>query len=376
MHPIATRIDLAPGLRLDLLTPTTFRLRRSCLQPDPFPEAYEVPFAMAGGTTWEPVPFTRAASCGCATIATEAIVIHISGESLIVEAAGSGRRIFPSLHPRHGLCRNGCMVFDAAGPPDAPTTCSRFSHWFHNPATGLHDIYLPGDDLHDLFFIYGPDYPALFRSFNRLVGPEPLLTRKGYGFYQTQHLGFIGNQQMLMRTVAEFRQRGIPLDTVILDFEWGDGSNGPTKAPWGSRLAWSSTYCSPLEPAAMIAELSRQHVEVMLIHHSIPDYPGRHDESWTCQASPADVWWKAMDEKLAQGVVGTWQDTRQSDITNHRIHAGIQQRLGDGRRAAFLGCHQVFLDCNWTHQTHPLPTQQRIGGRRVSFALTSGNSGL
>ena len=173
-----------------------------------------------------------------------------------------------------------------------------------------------------------------------------------------------------MSVAKELRARDIPCDTLIIDYEWGDGSDDGKELPWGSRLDWSSEYRKPLSPEDMIAQLNKLHYDVMVIHHSIPAYEGRNDEDWVCAEYDSNLWWGKMHGLMDAGVCGTWQDTRKTDVTDARIYAGLQAYYGKRRRAAFLCNYDLFYEMSWTKDQMLLPVHQRVGGRRTPYRWT------
>lgn len=263
---------------------------------------------------------------------------------------------------------NKCIVFDSASFFGEYSGCSRYAHAFYDKNTGEYSEMLDSDSLYDVFFIAGETYKDCYAQFNALVGAEPLLPIKDYGYSQTQHLGADGNQRVFMRLAETLRERKIPCDNLILDFEWGDGVDEEREVKWGSRLKWASGYKTPLSPPEMLKKLQGMHFDVSVIHHSIPDYAGRCDEDWVNNPYPAETWWKSVDELIADGVKGTWQDTRQTDVTDSRIYNGLCKRLGE--RPHFLGSYDVYYKSGWTGEHMFTAFKQRIGGRRTPYRWT------
>lgn len=363
-----TKVFVTENIRLDLFTDTAFRVRISSLEGEAFPPQYDIPFAVGKTTPWKPVAYTTdTKDSSMLAVITKSLRIYVRKENgtFLVERA-DGKRLYPEAAPKYGMFLNHCIVFDSASFHGEPSLCSRFSHWFYSEGSGLYDVHLAEDALFDTYFIYGESYRSGYAQFNELVGAEPLLARKGYGYYQTQHLASEGTQARLMRVAELLREHDIPCDTLILDFEWGDG--GSDDVPWGSRLEWRESYRSPLSPKEMIAKLKEMHYDVMVILHNVPAYEGRSDEGWVCYEYPEDVWWEKMQSLLADGVAGTWQDTRQTDVSNARIYRGLEERTG--RRVRMLCNYDVYRDSSWTKECVMIPFKQRIGGRRTPFSWT------
>ncbi|KPL10524.1 MAG: hypothetical protein AMS26_21375 [Bacteroides sp. SM23_62] len=371
-----TKVRLSDDLEISLYTPTMFRVRISALEEEKFPPRYEIPFVIGKLSNWEPVDYRQWDEGEYHCVETAVLRIRMSGEDLRWEvwSRGGEKQIFPSEGKIYGMFRDGYTVFDNASAFDERNNNSRYSHWFYNPETKRYvDTYLHEDLIYDRYFIYGPDYPSLFSQFNELTGPAPLLPLKGYGFFQTQHLGCTGTQEKLIQLARDLRERDIPCDNLIIDFEWGDGCPGQEEKFWG-QLDWSPEYQHPLTPEQMISTLDSMHFKVMLIHHSAPDFPNRaintplRVRDWTSRVYPEDLWWEKLHEKMDIGIVGTWQDTRQNDITDGIIWKGMQDYIGPGNRVYFMGCRKM-MDLNpfEVERDNTLPANNMIGTRRYPF---------
>ena len=189
-----TKISLGNGERLDLFTPSVFRLRMPKLHTEEIPEIYDIPFAVGHTEDWAEVPYTLQEEGAFYTVLTDEIAIYVRKTAIdhmtkILVKDLAGNSLYPSGEDRYGMFQGGCIVFDSANFFFEPTRCDRDSKWFYNRDTGLYDIFLEDGEIYDLYFIYGPTYKEGYAKFNTLVGPEPMLTKKGYGFYQTQFLG-------------------------------------------------------------------------------------------------------------------------------------------------------------------------------------------
>ena len=285
MEQYCERIPISGNIRLDLFTAVSFRVRISSLNGEPFPEQFEISFAVGKVTPWEPVPYEadHVSDSTMVVVKTAKIVVYVRKDTgtFLVEDL-EGRRLYPETAQQYGMFKNHCIVFDSANFWREETDCSRYAHWFYNYSTRAYDILLKEDALLDTFFIYGETYRKGYALFNQLVGAEPMLPKKGYGYYQTQHLGAEGSQTLFLQMAQLLRERDIPCDTLILDLEWGDGAAGGKEVPWGSRLEWSPEYSEPLTPGEMIAKLKEMYFDVMTIQHSSPDYAGRMDGGWVC----------------------------------------------------------------------------------------------
>lgn len=373
-----THVPVQERIRVDLFTERAFRLRLSRMQGDnPFPPAYEIPFAVGRHENWTAVPFTRTEDAEEVVISTAVLRIRISKFDFrfTVWTTDGSQRICPSGGPVHGMFKDGYTLFDAASAFNEENLNDRNGHWFYNPETGRYcDTYLAPspetsehrwNEIHDQYFIYGPDYPTLFAQMNEVIGPEPLPEKKAFGYFQTQHFAEHGSQQRLMTVARELRRRGIPCDTLIIDFEWGDAVFTDKGARMGESLDWAPKYRTPQLPAEMLAELRAMHFDVMLIYHSAPKFPNRAHQAWTQKEYMEEVWWSKLQERMSEGVRGVWMDTRRNDITDSVIYTGMQKLLGEERRVLMLGAQEMFRVRCWDNlPIKRWPWDHLIGGRR------------
>ncbi len=374
-----TKIYINDSLELSLYTSKMFRVRKSKLPNEKFPLKYEIPYLIGKIENWEPVQFGKSENANSYFVETETLKIVFSKVDFSWEVFSktNGKRIYPSDGKIFGMFRDGYTVFDNASAFNERNSNSRYSHWFYNKETGRYvDTYLEEDLILDNYFIYGPDYSTLFKQLNELVGAEPLLPKKGYGFFQTQHLGCNGNQTQLMDLANKLRKHDIPCDNLIIDFEWGDGCPGEDENFWGG-LDWAPNYTYPLSSEAMLSKLDSMNFNVMLIHHSAPNFPNRETNlkyrkrKWTSKVYSEQIWWDSFKTKLDIGVDGTWQDTRQNDLTDSEIYFGNQKHFGNKKRVLFLGCRKMMEQNPWEHdRDNTIAANHLMGSRRYPFRWT------
>lgn len=105
---------------------------------------------------------------------------------------------------------------------------------FHDDAFGS---YLWCDVVEELdyYFLYGPGFDDIVHSYRALTGPAPMLPRWAFGYMQCKER--YKTQKELLEIVQEYRARGIPIDTVILDWKswpgdlWGQKTLDPERFP-------------------------------------------------------------------------------------------------------------------------------------------------
>lgn len=365
----ATKVYITDSVEISFYTPTMFRFRTSKMDSLRFSEAYEIPFLNGHFEAWEEVKCSYSETPESYEIITSQMRLVLNKQTLDWKVFDVKEvQVYPSNGSVYGMFKDGYTRFDNASAFDEFNLNSRYSHWFYNKETKSYtDTYIEEDLIFDDYFIYGPDYENLFKQFNDLVGPEPLLPRKAYGFFQTQHLSCFGKQNDFLEVAKKFRDRDIPCDNFILDFGWGDGCKGDEEIVWGSSMEWSKNYTEPLSPKKMIASLKEMQFGLMLIHHNAPEHANRVNHGWTESLFDEKIWWKNYKQELDMGVAGTWQDTRRNNITDAEIWNGTQEYIGNSQRVLFLGCRRMQETNPWGGEHTQLPVNSMIGQRRYPF---------
>jgi alpha-D-xyloside xylohydrolase len=88
------------------------------------------------------------------------------------------------------------------------------------------------DDL-DYYFIAGPDMDGAVAGYRQLTGAATMLPRWSFGYVQSKER--YRSQEELVATVKEFRQRKIPLDVIVQDWNYwirGQWGGDPDPKPY------------------------------------------------------------------------------------------------------------------------------------------------
>jgi hypothetical protein len=129
------------------------------------------------------------------------------------------------------------------------------------------------------FFGYGLDYAQALSDLRALTGPAPLLPRKAFGVWFSRYWAY--SDAELRELVAQFREHGVPLDTLSLDTDWKRMHNAAGCAVFsvvaGARLGdpcswngWDWNYERYPDPAGFVAWAHDQGIEIGLnVHPSI-----------------------------------------------------------------------------------------------------------
>jgi alpha-D-xyloside xylohydrolase len=90
-------------------------------------------------------------------------------------------------------------------------------------------------DVIDYYFIQGEDADETIRGYRQLTGKAPIVPKWAMGFWQSRER--YGNEQQLLDVVREYRKRRIPLDNIVLDWQywedpkWGSHEFDKTRFP-------------------------------------------------------------------------------------------------------------------------------------------------
>jgi alpha-D-xyloside xylohydrolase len=105
---------------------------------------------------------------------------------------------------------------------------------FHDDESGSY-LCTDVDDEMDYYFIYGPEFDQIVRQLRLLTGSAPMLPRWAFGYVQSKER-YVSRAE-LIEIVRQFRERGLPLDCIALDWKswagehWGQKSLDPERFP-------------------------------------------------------------------------------------------------------------------------------------------------
>lgn len=89
----------------------------------------------------------------------------------------------------------------------------------------------------DYYFIYGPKPDSVISGLRLLTGQAPMFPKWAFGYIQSKER--YKNQDEIINVVKEYRKRHIPLDCIVLDWQYWTGSQ------WGQKSFDSVRFSSP-----------------------------------------------------------------------------------------------------------------------------------
>lgn len=105
---------------------------------------------------------------------------------------------------------------------------------FHDDAYGSY-LWSDVDDELDYYFVYGPEFDQIVSQLRHLSGQAPMLPKWAFGYIQSKERYV--TQAELVEIVQEYRQRQLPLDGIVLDWQswtgelWGQKTLDPERFP-------------------------------------------------------------------------------------------------------------------------------------------------
>jgi alpha-D-xyloside xylohydrolase len=226
----------------------------------------------------------------------------------------------------------------------------------------------------DYVVFYGPSADEVIAAYRNLSGSVPMFPQWAYGFWQCRERYSSGKQ--LVETVKEFRQRNLPMDVIVQDWQyWGNMG-------WGVPVFDTVNYKNP---AGFINELHELNAHFNISIWSNPDknssigkkYVANNrfipNTKWLDYFNPEtrkDYWNTLNDNMFSNGVDSWWMDAVEPEndaLKGERTYLG----LGDFYRltyplmvskAVYEGQREVTNDkrvCILTRSA--FPGQQRYG---------------
>ncbi len=105
----------------------------------------------------------------------------------------------------------------------------------------------------DFYFVTGDGYDDVIRGYRTLTGKAPVMPKWVMGFWQSRER--YSTQDEVVRTLAEFRRRHIPVDNIVQDWQyWKDDQ-------WGSHEFDETRYP---DPEKMMDDVHAMHGRFMI----------------------------------------------------------------------------------------------------------------
>ena len=206
----------------------------------------------------------------------------------------------------------------------------------------------------DYYFVNGDNADEIIAGYRQLTGKSSMLPKSAYGFWQSRER--YKTQEELLQAAATFRAKNIPIDNIVLDWNYWPES------AWGSHEFDSLRFPSP---ESMNESLAAQNIDVMIsvwpkYYEGIQHYEemkakgylflnniekkridwigkGYHNTFYDPFNSGArDMFWQQIDEHLySKGFHRWWLDATEPDMHSNlsildRIENMKETAIGPG----------------------------------------------
>lgn len=190
----------------------------------------------------------------------------------------------------------------------------------------------------DYYFVYGPSLDRVVAGYRELTGAATLMPRWAFGLWQSRQR--YETAQQSIDTVGEYRRRGLPLDTIVQDWQYW-----PQNA-WGSHRFDEKRFPNP---GAWIQAIHDQHARLMIsvwgkfysgdyagnenfqamqragflyrptLTENVHDWVGRGGYNYTFydafNAGARKLFWAQIDTAIfRKGVDAWWMDATEPDV--------------------------------------------------------------
>ena len=266
---------------------------------------------------------------------------------------------------------------------------SRFDNRF------VHALYITSEvaDSIDYYFLYGPDFDKIVRSYRALTGQAPLFGKWAYGYWQCKNR--YDSQQELISIAQKYRDLHIPLDNIVQDWFWWNTMGEPV---------FNKNYP---DPQGMVDTLHKDHVHLMVsvwpfFRPGSPVYDdmdkrglfiaktkvsGFHPEGMALydafNPDARKYYWKLMDDALFRiGVDAWWLDTTEPETEGLETNLLVTHTVALGNGARYANEFPLLTTTGVYEGQRAVSDQKRVfilsrsgyaGVQRNAVALWSGD---
>ena len=186
----------------------------------------------------------------------------------------------------------------------------------------------------DFYFIAGDNYDDVVHGYRTLTGKAQVMPKWALGFWQSRER--YSTQEDLVSTLAQFRERGIPVDNIVQDWQYWEDDQ------WGSHDFDLSRYP---DPEKMLDDVHALHGRFMIsvwpkFYTNTDNYKALRDAGYTYENAVRDsvqdwlghrqtfydayaeggrrLFWKQMDEhlysKFGRKIDAWWMDASEPNL--------------------------------------------------------------
>jgi alpha-D-xyloside xylohydrolase len=184
----------------------------------------------------------------------------------------------------------------------------------------------------DYYFVYGPQLDTVVAGYRQLTGQAPMMPRWIFGLFQSRQKYETSKQSL--DVVTEFRQRKIPFDNIVQDWQYWKPDS------WGTHQFDAARFP---DPDAWIKAIHDQHAHLMIsvwgkFYPGSPNFDAMQKAGYLYQpdlkegikdwigfpytfydafnAGARQMFWSQVDRNLFQkGIDAWWMDATEPDLT-------------------------------------------------------------
>lgn len=150
----------------------------------------------------------------------------------------------------------------------------------------------------DYYFVYGNDMDEVISGYRTLTGKAPIMPKWAMGYWQSRER--YRTQDEILDALKEFRQRHIPIDNIVLDWNyWEDDA-------WGSHEFDKKRFPNP---KAMVDSIHALHAQMMIsvwpkFYATTEHFKEFDERGWMYQQAVKD----SIRDWVGPGYVGSFYD--------------------------------------------------------------------
>ena len=189
----------------------------------------------------------------------------------------------------------------------------------------------------DYYFIYGNNMDDVISGYRTLTGKAPIVPKWALGFWQSRER--YKTEDEILSTVDEFRKRKIPIDNIVLDWNYWK------EAKWGSQDFDNTRFPSPDSMIDVLHKKYRTQIMISVwpkFYEGISTHNDFDKNGWLYKRNIADRqrdwigkgyvstfydafnagarkgFWNLINEKLySKGIDAWWMDASEPDIVSN-----------------------------------------------------------